>query len=154
MGEAQPPPRRGSQGDGPRVACVRPWRYTRRCGTTAESAWKRPPARSARRTPIAPRPANSAKPVGDDRDLADRVADKLVHARRLSDLRMIKAQDRQALYLKALGFRYHEIAALLSITYTAVNRRITEGRRRLRELEAAHDAADESACQANTRSLA
>jgi predicted RNase H-like HicB family nuclease len=75
--------------------------------------------------------------VGDDRDLAERVADKLLHARRLSDLRAIKAQDRQALYLKALGFRYHEIAALLSITYTAVNRRITEGRRGLRELEAA-----------------
>jgi hypothetical protein len=25
---------------------------------------------------------------------------------------MIKPQDRQALYLKALGFRYHEIAEL------------------------------------------
>ncbi|HEY6696214.1 MAG TPA: sigma factor-like helix-turn-helix DNA-binding protein [Solirubrobacteraceae bacterium] len=62
-----------------------------------------------------------------------------LHARRLGDMRMIRAQDRQALYLKALGFRYHEIAALLGITYTAVNRRITEGRRRLRELEAAHD---------------
>jgi DNA-directed RNA polymerase specialized sigma24 family protein len=73
--------------------------------------------------------------------LADLVADKLLHARRLSDLQTIKAQDRQALYLKALGFRYHEIAALLSITYTAVNRRITEGRRRLRELEVDGDAA-------------
>jgi DNA-directed RNA polymerase specialized sigma24 family protein len=108
------------------------------------------------RTPYADcaAPGELREPVGDDRDLADRVADKLVHARRLSDLRTIKAQDRQALYLKALGFRYHEIAALLSITYTAVNRRITEGRRRLREVEAAHDAADESACRANTRSLA
>jgi DNA-directed RNA polymerase specialized sigma24 family protein len=79
------------------------------------------------------------EPAGDDPDLADRVADKLLHARQLGDLRTIKAEDRQALYLKALGFRDHEIAALLSITYTAVNRRITEGRRRLRELEAAHD---------------
>jgi RNA polymerase sigma factor (sigma-70 family) len=84
-------------------------------------------------------PGKLREPVGDDRDLADVVADKLLHARRLSDLRTIKARDRQALYLKALGFRYHEIAALLSITYTAVNRRITEGRRRLRELEAAHE---------------
>jgi DNA-directed RNA polymerase specialized sigma24 family protein len=47
---------------------------------------------------------------------------------------------RQALYLRALGFRYHEIAARLRITYTAVNLRITEGRRRLREIEARHDA--------------
>jgi DNA-directed RNA polymerase specialized sigma24 family protein len=81
--------------------------------------------------------------VADSRDLTYQVADRMLQARRLSDLRMIKPQDRQALYLKALGFRYHEIAALLSITYTAVNRRITEGRRRLRQLEAAHDSSAE-----------
>jgi RNA polymerase sigma factor (sigma-70 family) len=80
------------------------------------------------------------EPAADDRELADEVADRILHARRLKDLRLIKSKDRQALYLKALGFQYHEIAALLGITYTAVNRRITEGRRRLRELEAAHDA--------------
>lgn len=84
-------------------------------------------------------PGELREPVGDDLDLADEVADKMLHARRLNDLRTIRAQDRQALYLKALGFHYHGIAALLSITYTAVNRRITEGRRRLRELEAARD---------------
>jgi DNA-directed RNA polymerase specialized sigma24 family protein len=94
------------------------------------------------RTPYADRtaPGELREPVGDDRDVADQVADRLLHDRRLNDLRTIKAQDRQALYLKALGYRYHEIAAILSITYTAVNRRITEGRRRLRELETAHRA--------------
>ena len=99
------------------------------------------------RTPYADSasPGELREPEGDDRELADRVADKMLHVRRLSDLRLIKAQERQALYLKALGFRYHEIAALLSITYTAVNRRITEGRRRLRQLEAAHDASSEQA---------
>jgi RNA polymerase sigma factor (sigma-70 family) len=86
-------------------------------------------------------PGELREPAADDRDVAAQVADNLLHARRLSDLRTIKIQDRQALYLKGLGFRYHEIAALLSITYTAVNRRITEGRRRLRELEAARDVA-------------
>jgi DNA-directed RNA polymerase specialized sigma24 family protein len=65
-------------------------------------------------------PGELREPPGDDRDLADRVADRMPHARRLNDLRTIKAQDRQALYLKALGFRYHEIAAPLSITYTPV----------------------------------
>jgi hypothetical protein len=55
----------------------------------------------------------------------------MLHAGRLKDFRLIKSQDRQALYLKArLGFRYNEIAALPGITSTAVNRRITEGRRR------------------------
>lgn len=91
------------------------------------------------RTPYAA-PGELREPVGDDRDLAEQVADRILHDRRLHDLRLIKSQDRQALYLKALGFRYHEIAALLGITYTAVNRRLSEGRRRLRELEAAHDA--------------
>jgi RNA polymerase sigma factor (sigma-70 family) len=85
-------------------------------------------------------PGEPHEPAGDDCEVADQVADRMLHARRVKDLRLIKSQDRQALYLKALGFRYHEIAALLGITYTAVNRRITEGRRRLRELEAAHDA--------------
>lgn len=84
-------------------------------------------------------PGELREPAGDDRQVADQVADRILHTRRLKDLRLIKSQDRQALYLKALGFRYHEIAALLGITYTAVNRRITEGRR-LRELEAPHDA--------------
>jgi hypothetical protein len=71
--------------------------------------------------------------VADSRDFTYQVADRMLQARRLSDLRMIKPQDQQAPYLKALGFRYDEIAALLSITYTAVNRRS------LRQLEAAHD---------------
>jgi RNA polymerase sigma factor (sigma-70 family) len=85
------------------------------------------------------KPHGLREPASDDRELADEVADQILHARRLKDLRLIKSQDRQALYLKALGFQYHESAALLGITYTAVNRRITEGRR-LRELEAAHEA--------------
>jgi DNA-directed RNA polymerase specialized sigma24 family protein len=97
------------------------------------------------RTPYADcaAPDELREPVADSRDITYQVADRMLQARRLSDLRMIKPQDRQALYLKALGFRYHEIAALLSITYTAVNRRITEGRRRLRQLEAAHDSSAE-----------
>ena len=48
--------------------------------------------------PDNPEPGELREPVGDDRDLADQVADSVLHARRLDDLRLIKAQDRQALY--------------------------------------------------------
>jgi hypothetical protein len=52
------------------------------------------------RTPYADSsaPGELPAPVGDDRDLAEQVAGKTLHAPRLGDLRMIKAQDRQALY--------------------------------------------------------
>ena len=38
----------------------------------------------------------------------------------------------EALYLKALGYSCHEIGRLTGSSYSAVNRRITEGRRALR----------------------
>ena len=37
-----------------------------------------------------------------------------------------------SLYLKGIGYSYREIAQLTNSTYTAVNRRITEGRAALR----------------------
>ena len=57
------------------------------------------------------------------------------HAQRLADLATIKPHERQALYLKGLGYRYREIMQITGASYTAVNRRITEGRRSLRKLE-------------------
>jgi DNA-directed RNA polymerase specialized sigma24 family protein len=45
----------------------------------------------------------------------------------------LTAAERRALLLKAGGYSYHEIAALTASTYTAVNRRLTEGRNRLRQ---------------------
>jgi RNA polymerase sigma-70 factor, ECF subfamily len=44
----------------------------------------------------------------------------------------VKPREREALYLKALGYSYQEIARLTDSTYTAVDRRITEGRAVLR----------------------
>jgi DNA-directed RNA polymerase specialized sigma24 family protein len=41
----------------------------------------------------------------------------------------LKPREREALYLKALGHSYHEIAALTDATYTAVNRRLARGTR-------------------------
>jgi DNA-directed RNA polymerase specialized sigma24 family protein len=54
---------------------------------------------------------------------------------RLADLGAIKPQDRRTLYLIGLGYRYTEIMEITGASYTAVNRRTTEGRRALRKLE-------------------
>ena len=43
------------------------------------------------------------------------------------------SREREALYLKGLGYSYTEIMRLTGASYTAVNRRITEGRAALRE---------------------
>jgi DNA-directed RNA polymerase specialized sigma24 family protein len=83
-----------------------------------------------------------AEPPADTRDVADQVAARIQHAQRLQDLAAIKPADRLALYLKGLGFSYHEIMAATGASYTAVNRRITEGRRALRKLEHAREQAD------------
>ena len=74
-------------------------------------------------------------PPADTRDIPDQVADRIQHVQRLSDLTAIKPHDRRALYLMGLGYRYAEIMELTGASYTAVNRRITEGRRALRKLE-------------------
>jgi DNA-directed RNA polymerase specialized sigma24 family protein len=75
------------------------------------------------------------EPAADTRDIADQVAQRIQHAQRLKDLATIKPHDRQALYLKGLGYRYREIMHITGASYTAINRRITEGRRALRKLE-------------------
>jgi DNA-directed RNA polymerase specialized sigma24 family protein len=41
---------------------------------------------------------------------------------------------RRALILRAAGYSYNEIAELLGVTYTNLNRQVTEGRAELREL--------------------
>jgi DNA-directed RNA polymerase specialized sigma24 family protein len=75
------------------------------------------------------------EPAADTCDLADQVAARIQHAQRLKDLATIKPDDRQTLYLKGLGYRYREIMQITGASYTAVNRRITEGRHALRKLE-------------------
>ena len=44
----------------------------------------------------------------------------------------LKAREQRDLLLLAGGYRYQEIAHLADSTYTAVNRRIAEGRTHLR----------------------
>jgi DNA-directed RNA polymerase specialized sigma24 family protein len=75
------------------------------------------------------------EPPADTRDIPDQVADRIQHVKRVADLAAIKPTDRRTLYLIGLGYRYTEIMDITGASYTAVNRRITEGRRALRKLE-------------------
>jgi DNA-directed RNA polymerase specialized sigma24 family protein len=75
------------------------------------------------------------EPPADAPDIPDQVADRIQRAQRLAFLAAIKPHDRRTLYLKGLGYRYTEIMEITGASYTAVNRRITEGRRALRKLE-------------------
>jgi DNA-directed RNA polymerase specialized sigma24 family protein len=75
------------------------------------------------------------EPPADTPDVPDQVADHIQHVKRLADLAGIKPNERQTLFLIGLGYRYTEIMQITGASYTAVNRRITEGRRALRKLE-------------------
>jgi DNA-directed RNA polymerase specialized sigma24 family protein len=57
-------------------------------------------------------PGEHPEPPADTRDVAEQVAARIQHAQRLADLATIKPNDRRALYLGALGYRYREIAKL------------------------------------------
>jgi DNA-directed RNA polymerase specialized sigma24 family protein len=70
------------------------------------------------------------EPAADEQALA-----RIEHAERVADLRTLKPRERRALYLKALGYSYNEICDLTAASYTAVNRRLSEGRARLRALD-------------------
>jgi RNA polymerase sigma factor (sigma-70 family) len=71
-------------------------------------------------------------PAHDDRSAEDRALDHIEHTERISALATLKPSEREALILHGLGYSYHEIARLTGSTYTAVNRRLSEGRAALR----------------------
>jgi DNA-directed RNA polymerase specialized sigma24 family protein len=81
------------------------------------------------------------EPAGTHAGVDELAAAHLEHAERVGDLSALKPAERTALYLQALGYRYREIAGATDVSYTAVNRRLTEGRARLRRL--ARDRADQ-----------
>ena len=97
--------------------------WASRTATPAVSWQKRPPAAGVQ-----------AEPPGDASDPADHAAGRDDHDRRAAALAGLR--ERRELYLQALGYSYGEIAALTDSTYTAVNRRVTEGRAKLRRLAA------------------
>jgi DNA-directed RNA polymerase specialized sigma24 family protein len=69
-----------------------------------------------------------------DGGVEELVAARLEYAERVADFAALKPAERTALYLQALGYRYREIASATDASYTAVNRRLTEGRARLRRI--------------------
>lgn len=76
--------------------------------------------------------------IGDD-EVEEVAAAHLEHAERVADLSALKSAERTALYLQAPGYRYREIGAVTDASYTAVNRRLTEGRARLRRIARERD---------------
>ena len=108
------------------VAIHEGWRLTRRGEVPA----------AAMRPGMPESPGLAAdEPTADEQALA-----RIEHAKRVADLRTLKESERRALYLKALGYSYNEICDLTAASYTAVNRRLSEGRARLRALKRERDA--------------
>jgi len=85
------------------------------------------PADCNRKPGERPEPADT-----DHRGTAERALDHIEHDDRLQAMRALKPSEREALYLNGLGYTYREITRLSGATYTAVNRRIREGRAALR----------------------
>ena len=81
-----------------------------------------------------PEPADTLTAGTEEQALA-----RLQHAERIADLQTLKPRERRDLYLFAIGYRYSEIAQATRSTYTAVNRRLTEGRAHLRRLTRERD---------------
>jgi RNA polymerase sigma factor (sigma-70 family) len=86
-----------------------------------------------------PEPGILAEPPGNTTDPADQAAAREQHAQCVEDFARLQPREREALYLKALGHSCQEIAALTNASYMAVNRRINEGRARLRKLARERD---------------
>jgi DNA-directed RNA polymerase specialized sigma24 family protein len=76
-------------------------------------------------------PGELLEPEGLASDPLDRVIVAEEHTARLERFGTPLPRERRDLLLQAAGYRYAEIAVLTGSTYTAVNRRLTEGRRRL-----------------------
>ena len=101
----------------------------------ARKAWEL--ARLARReAPVggflsAVDPGEVVEPAGLASEPVDRMIALEEHADRLRRFERPGPRERRDLFLQAAGYRYAEIVELTGSTYTAVNRRLTEGRRQL-----------------------
>ena len=85
------------------------------------------PADCNRKPGERPEPADT-----DQRGTAEKALDHIEHHDRLQAMQALKPREREVLYLKGLGYSYAEIMRLTGATYTAVNRRLSEGRAALR----------------------
>ena len=80
-------------------------------------------------------PGELVEPAGLASEPVDRLIALEEHADRLRRFQRPSPRERRDLLLQAAGYRYAEIVELTGSTYTAVNRRLTEGRRRLHASE-------------------
>jgi DNA-directed RNA polymerase specialized sigma24 family protein len=71
-------------------------------------------------------------PFAHDHDPLERALDAELHADRRRRMAELRPREQRDMLLKAAGYSYAEIASLTSSARTAVNRRLTEGRVRLR----------------------
>jgi DNA-directed RNA polymerase specialized sigma24 family protein len=102
-------------------------------GGSAQSRTRNPAGGLAARSDQGAAPSEMPEPCDSYRLGRDvRALARLEHHDRLQARRAIKPRRRDALYLRGLGYSYAETMRLTSSTYTAVNRRITEGRAALR----------------------
>ena len=80
-------------------------------------------------------PGELLEPAGLASEPIDRVIALEEHADRVARFQLPSPRERRELFLQAAGYSYAEISTLTGSTYTAVNRRLTEGRRQLYERE-------------------
>jgi DNA-directed RNA polymerase specialized sigma24 family protein len=100
-----------------------------------QEAWRlaaRPERPAGTFTSLRPARGELADPRGPAEDPPVRVIARQQHRARVSCLLALKPAQREALLLQAAGFDYREIMARTSSTYTAVNRRLRQGREHLR----------------------
>ena len=83
-------------------------------------------------------PAELPEPAGPASDPLELAIAHEEHAERLEAFATLKPRERRDLLLKATGYSYDEIAAMTGSTYTAVNRRLTEGRAHARAARSEH----------------
>jgi DNA-directed RNA polymerase specialized sigma24 family protein len=79
-----------------------------------------------------------AEPATLDGDPVAAAINHETQRERVEQFATLKARERRDLVLNAGGYTYHEIATLTGSSYTAVNRRISEGRARLRPVHRPH----------------
>ena len=113
------------------VASHEGWRLASRARETPVGVFMSAPADEDREAGVLPEPA------GDASDPADRALDGERHRDRVARFAALKPAEREALLLNAAGYSYADLGRLLGVSYTAVNRRLAEGRARLRPVERA-----------------
>ena len=84
-----------------------------------------------------------SEPASAEPPLNQQVLARVEHTQRVADLRALKPRERRDLYLHALGYRYNEIAQATGSSYTAVDRRLKEGRAQLRRLAREREESDD-----------